>query len=266
VSSFQGFELTSAWPDELVPLPHVKALVERLATRAADTSQSKFLARIKNAVELLEKGKRLPTALLGALYHSVLVVSFTPKEGWNETVGYFLNGAVKSDFEISPDLVNKPGVKDPRVPRFAQPPDPTKLVGYIFTSDNIRRPAYPAVRASLLDASEYETRITLHGDVDRDWTTLFGGYDEAKHVKTWADVPRDGTLYELCDPAASKPRFFDWILVDVVGRIWVLQEWPCPRIPIDGIGLPGMWAVPSQGKNINGDKGASLQDGVEMGR
>jgi len=254
IATFQGYELTGVWADELIPLPHVKTLIERMATRAADTNKPEFLERIKKAKALLEAGKPLPTALLGAIYHGVLLLSFTPYEGWSETVNHFLRGAVKYDFEISPDLQGRAGVKDARVPRFAQPPDPTKLVAYVFTSDNMMKPAYPALRAQLKNAPESEVRIKLHGDVSQDWTTLFSGFDETKHVKSWKDAPRDGAIYEVSDPAGAKPWAIGWYLVDVAGRIWVLQEWPCPTIPIEG-SLPGLWAVPSEGRNINGDKG-----------
>jgi hypothetical protein len=262
--TFQGSELTVAMSDELIPLNLTKIVADRLSTRAADTAKPAFLARIRRAVEMLERGESLPPPLLAAIYHSVHLISFTPAEGWSATVSHFLNDAVKYDWEISPDLKARPEVKDPRVPRFAQPTDPTKLVAYLFTSDNIIKPAYHAVRSKLEGASEAEIRIKLHGDVDRDWMAQFHGFaggiitagkwQPGGNVRTWKDTPCDGTVTQVIDPAGVKPWVISDFMADVAGRKWQLQEWPCPSIPIDGA-MPGAWAVTSETEKRNGDAG-----------
>lgn len=252
-STFQGSELTAATSDELIPLNLAKTVVDRLATRAADTARPAFLSRIRHAVELLERGEELPVALLGAIYHSVHGISFTPAEGWTATVSHFLSGAEKQEMEVSPDLIHKPGVSDPSVPRFAQPPDPTKLVAYLFTSDNLVKPAYPALRETYKNATEREVRISLHGDVDKDWQSTFHAFGP-RHVKTFGDVPNEGTVYEVIDPAGAKPWVICHFMVDVAGRHWQLQEWPCPCIPIEGR-MPGAWAIVSESEKRNGDAG-----------
>ena len=255
IGTFQGYELTCAWSDELVPKNHVIAIKERMATRAGDTRNPVFLERIRRAREILESGRRLTVAQLGSLYHGVHLISFTPYLGWNETVNYFLRNARKFEFETSPDLRGRPGVKDPTVPRFAQPENPTQLVAYIFTSDNRIKDAYPALSAQLKEASEAEIRIKLHGDVSQDWTTVFGAaYDEAVHVKSLESIDRDGTIYEVLDPAGKKPWVVMYLHVDPAGRVSVVQEWPCPAIQIEGM-MPGAWAVPSEGSRLNGDEG-----------
>lgn len=265
IGTFQGYELSSAWSDELVPFSHVKAVRERMATRAQQTKHPEFLHRIAQAEKILASGRRLTkdnTALLGALYHGVHMISFTPYLGWNETVNYFLAGAVKRDFEISPDLVNKPGVLDPRVPRFAQPKDETALVAYIFTSDNKIKPAYEELSRSLKNAPEAEVRIKLHGDVDRDTRTVFHSFSEA-NLCDWKDIPRKNvTLYEVLDFGKSKPPALQWWLVDSLDRRWLAQEWPSPSIgvPIDGrVLMPGAWAVVSESDRYNGDEGPAYR-------
>lgn len=254
LSTLQGMELTVATSDELVPLNIVKTIRERLSTRAADTARPEFLARIRQALAMLKAGEALPVPLLGAIYHSVHLITFTPKEGWNATVSSFLQGAHK--FAMVPsELLAIPGVKDSRVPRFAQPKERTRFVTYLHTEDNVMRPAWPAVRAMLEGRSETEIRITAYGDVDKSWANTFGNYDEARHVRTWKDWPTDATIYEICDPAGSKPWVIVWIMVDTLGRRWITQEWPCPKWEIDGHGLPGDWAVASETEKRNGDAG-----------
>lgn len=256
LSTFQGFAVSAAWSDELVPLDRVKTLFERMGTRAQETRAADHAYRMRRAVDILESGRRLPVELLGALYHGVHLVSFTPYLGWNETVNYFLAGAEKLEHETAPELAGRPGVTDPRVPRFAQPVRQTALVAYIHTRDNLIKPD-----TNLLEEmrdpnrSEDEIRLKLYGDVSRGQSVLFGpSFDESLHVVPFEKVPRDVTIWEVLDPGAAKPYVFLWVGADVAGRLHVLQEWPCPQIPIDGC-LPGMWAVPSETDRLNGDEG-----------
>jgi len=262
IGTFQGYELTSAWSDELVPLGHVKAVRERMATRAQQTKKPEFLYRIEQAVKILESGGKLPIALLSALYHGVHLISFTPYLGWNDTVNYFLNGAVKYGWEIAPDLVGKPGVLDPRVPRFAQPTHETGLVAYVFTSDNKIKPAYEELSASLRNAPEHEVRIKLYGDVDKGEAVVFSSFGP-EHLCDWKDIPRKNvTLYEVLDFGKAKPPALQWWIVDYLGRRWLAQEWPSPNIGIPMAGRvlnPGAWAVPSEGGRYNGDEGPAYR-------
>jgi hypothetical protein len=262
IERFQGFSLSAAWSDELVPLAHVKAVHERMATRAADTRKPAFLDTMKLIEHKLENGQSLTVRELGLLYHGVHLVSFTPYLGWNETTNYFLNGAVKSDFEVSPDLEGREGVQDPRVPRFAQPRDPTALVAYIFTSDNKVVPAYEALRTQLIHASEREVRIKLHGDVSQDNAIVFSAFNE-RHLCDWADLPRSNcTLWEIIDFGKKKPAFVQWWIVDSLGRRFLAQEWPSAKVPINIRGTPvepGPWAVPSETGRLNGDEGPAYR-------
>lgn len=258
IATLQGSEITIATSDELVPLPVVKSVAERLTTRAADTAKPEFLDRIRLALSILESGRALPLSLLAAVYHSSHIITFTPKEGWTPTVNFFLQGARKYQMEPAEMLVNKAGVLNPQVPRFAQPKDKNKLVAYLFTQDNVIKPAYPALKMLYMSKSEKEIRVALYGDVDKDWQTQFPGFSEDRHVRPWKDMPRDGTIYEICDPGGRKPWVLMWILCDVAGRHWILQEWPCESIPIEGA-LPGPWAIASENDNVNGDAGPAQQ-------
>jgi len=108
IATLQGAELTCANSDELVPKAVCDSVRERLLSRAQDTSTPAFLARIRKAVALLEAGLPVPLPLLGAIYHSVHIITFTPKEGYSSTVADFLDGALTvdiTDTKILPDGV-----------------------------------------------------------------------------------------------------------------------------------------------------------------
>lgn len=263
LSTFQGFAVSAAWSDELVPLDRVKTLFERMGTRAQDTRAADHVYRIQQAVKILEGGKRLPVPLLGALYHGVHLVSFTPYLGWNETVNYFLHGAEKRDMEIAPELDGRTGVRDPRVPRFAQPVRQTALVAYIHTRDNRIKPDTNLLE-EMKDPSrkEKEIRLKLYGDVDRDVSRVFHSFGES-NLCDWRDIPRrNASIYEVIDFGKAKPPALQWWVVDSLSRRWLAQEWPCPSIPVQiggRMSTPGAWAVPSETNRLNGDEGPAYK-------
>lgn len=264
VRRYRGFAVSFAWCDEAVPVDHVQAVNDRLASRAIETKDEVFLQRMRKLRTILrrlvdrEPGAERPhPALLGALMQGVLLLTYTPEEGWTTTVRRYLASASKPDrFKIvAPELANRPGVRDPRVPRIAYPAVETRLVGYLHTAQNRIVNVYPEESKKARDYDEQTVRIKLYGDAEAAERVLFGtSFDESTHVVPLAKVPRDLTIWEILDPGAAKPYVFLWLGVDVAGRLYVLQEWPCPAIPIDGM-MPGPWAVPSQSDRVNGDEG-----------
>jgi hypothetical protein len=154
---------------------------------------------------------------------------------------------------IAPELDGKPGVKDAQVPKVAFPPDETRLVGFLHTSANKMVDSYTELSRKARDWSEQMIRIKLYGDAAAADERVFSSFAD-EHVVTWAQLPREGTLYEVVDPAGSKPWVICWYVVDAVGRTWQVQEWPCPGWRVDGFDL-GPWAVASRGDKMNGDAG-----------
>ena len=276
-----GQELTCATCDELVPPSVVKLIDDRLLTRAADTRHPVFLKRLQEAEKLLEAGEPLPLPLLGAVYHGWNLMSFTPKEGWTPTCAMLLQGAreyghydprpmVEAAMREAVEAIPEPVARERRraqlaenpwklgalkeVPRFAQPVDERKLVAFLPTFANKFKGNWPGAVQAMQGRSDEELQITLFGIVRRNVQSLLG-YNAGKHVQKETALPIEGTIYEVADPAPKKPWVIKWYLVDAVGRAWVVQEWPCPDWEIPGKGFPGMWAVPSEGVKINGDKG-----------
>lgn len=279
-STLQGSELTFAMSDELVPPSVVESVRERLLSRAQDTAQPAFLARIRQAQALLGKGEPLPIALLGALYHGVHVITFTPKEGWNATISSFLGGAkkyAKVPAELLPDpkvpassrtradfgwFINgkqnwpsKDIIGYELVPRFAQPVMPTRLVAYMHTYDNPFKGNWPGMRQITAKLTPEEKRVLAYGDVDKDWMVQFPNWSEDKHVITLAQVPRQGTVEEIIDPSNARPWCMAWCMTDEVGKRYVLQEWPPCEEEVPGLGVLGEWAIPSRHEKRNGDVG-----------
>ena len=256
--TFQGGEYSCIMSDELIPPDLVTTLNARLASRVELTREDWFLAKIRELLALLEAGTpfdMIHRALLGAVIQGVHLISFTPIKGYTSTVKMFLAGAQKFGWVEAPVLQTLAGVTETKVPRFAQPVDPLRLVAYLPTSANIFKPAYHAIMGGAMSGGAKQVRMKLYGDVEQDQRSEFGSvWNPARHLCDWKDIPRQGTLYEVFDPAGAKPWAMGWYLVDVMQRIWMVQEWPCESIPING-GLPGPWATISTSDRLNGDEG-----------
>jgi hypothetical protein len=264
LESFRGYALTSVWSDEGIPVEHVKALKDRLASRAIETQSDehrKMMLALEGLLVALAEGRpgaRRPHGqLLGALLHGVHLITYTPEEGWTPTVRYFMQGAVKPDrFKVvAPELADKGGCKDARVPKIAYPAEPTRLVCYLHTAANRYVNVYLQLSKDYAGSDEKTIRIKLYGDAEAASRTEFESvWKPDAHLCDWKDLPRDGTLYEVIDGAEAKPFFISWFIVDPMGRFWQAQEWPCESIPIDGM-LPGPWAVLTEKDRVNGDEG-----------
>lgn len=276
-----GQELTCSTEDELVLPKVVKLVDDRLLTRSGDTRHPAFLARIQQAIEMLEAGLRLPPPLLAAVYHGWQLISFTPKEGWTPSTSMFLNGATEyGHYDPTPmleramreaiDCLPNAALREAKqrelaanpwtlagidsVPAFAQPADPRKLVAFLPTYANVFKGNWAGAVESVQNRSREHIEITLFGIVRRNVHSLLD-YDPAVHRKPESELLSTGTIYEVADPSPKKPWVIKWYVVDAAGRKRVVQEWPCTNWEIEGHGKPGPWAVPSETDKLNGDKG-----------
>lgn len=260
--TFQGGEYNTILSDELIQPNLVTTLNARLASRVWLTQEKWFLDRIRAVMKQLESGtpfELIHRAALGCIMQGVHNIAFTPIKFYSSTVKMFLAGAAKHGWTEAPVLKTIAGVGTTQVPRFAQPIDARRGVSYLPTSANIYKPAYHAVLGGALSAGAKQLRMKLYGDVEQDMRSEFGAvWNPRRHLCGWNDMPRNGTIYEVFDPAGAKPWAMGWYLVDSLNRIWMLQEWPCESIRING-GLPGPWAVISTGDRLNGDEGPAYE-------
>ena len=273
VESYRGYALTCVWSDEAVPINHVEAIYDRIVSRAVDTVRPEHRQRMAGLEPMLAAlaagtpgAPRPHPAQLGALMHGVHLISYTPEEGYTPTVRRYMAGARKPEefMVVAPELDGKPGVTDPRVPRVAFPADETRLVGYLHTAQNKMVDSYTELSRKAMDWDERTVRIKLYGDAEAAEEKLFTAFTD-RHLTDWAEIPRHGTLYEITDPAGAKPWVIVWILCDVAGRHWILQEWPQPGWLVNGFDL-GAWAVASKGDKLNGDPGPAQKTRLPWSR
>ena len=273
VESYRGYALSHVWSDEAVPVNHVEALYDRLVSRAVETMQATHRHRMLVLEKMLARlaagnltADRPHPAQLAALMHGVHLISYTPEEGYTATVRRYLDGAQRPDKHliVAPELDGKPGVTDPHVPKIAYPADSTRLVGFLHTAANKIVDSYTELSRKAQDWDERTIRIKLYGDAAAADERLYSSFSD-RHLTDWAALPRLATLYEVIDPAGSKPWVICWFLVDPAGRSYLVQEWPTPGWRVDGYDL-GPWAVPSKGDKLNGDPGPAQRTRLAWSR
>lgn len=270
-NNYEGPEYNFIMTDEEIEAQVYENQKRGMTSRAGVTNEKWFRAEINHLLLLLEQGTpmwEIPRGLLGLMVQSWLVALFTPVSGFTQLVRAKLQGIgphdmwgwydspVLSRIQGVPHGDGKAGSDKRRVPQFARDPaNPNQLIAWFHTRWNCMKPAVKGLLESYRAAGWKEVRKRLYGYVESDASSTFGSaYDEKIHLCTWADIPRNGTVYEIVDPAPNKPWAVIWLLVDSHERIWQLQEWPCETILVNGAS-PGPWAVPSRSERLNGDEG-----------
>jgi hypothetical protein len=214
VTVIEGGDCDLIWCDELVPLSWIETLRYRLVTRAG-----------------------------------ILLITFTPIEGYSPAVKEFLDGA-RTVLEAPAELLG--GTKLPKVQHCVRK---SGCIVYFWTQDNPFG-NYPVLKKTLEGAPRTEIKTRAYGVPTKAIASRFPRFREGVHVVDPERVPTTGTRYLFCDPASSRNWFLLWVLVDPRGRHWVYREWPCEGEYIPGVGDPGPWAEPD-GRKADGRAGSA---------
>lgn len=227
VKTVEGVELDIAWADELIPLDWVDAVSYRLVSRSG-----------------------------------ILLITFTPVEGYTPTVRSFLDGAstvVEVDAELLPLRDTSGEVTGyEKVPVIQACKEPMRRVFYFHTKNN----PYPAgnwasMRKTLEGKSRDEIKTRAYGLALRRMAALFPQFRDSAHIRNPEACPKpgDATWYHVVDPCNGRNFFMLWAGVNARGEIFVAREWPQQDDYIEGVGYPGEWAVLSAKDKADGDKG-----------
>jgi hypothetical protein len=209
----EGGDCDLIWADELVPLSWIETLRYRLLTRGG-----------------------------------LLLITFTPVEGYSPAIKEFLDGARTIEEEFAELL----GTKLPRVQHCVRA---NACVVYFWSQDNPFG-GYGNMKKTLLGAPKSEIKTRAYGVPTRAIATRFPRFRERIHVFEPETLPKEGTRYCFCDPASSRNWFLLWVLVDAHRRHWVYRESPCEGVYIPGVGDPGPWAEPD-GRRADGKAGSA---------
>lgn len=233
VGSVEGAELDEAWPDELVTPDWIEALTFRLVTR---------------------------NGLLG--------ITFTPVEGYTQTVKQYLAGAVTKE-EVDAELLpirdaqqNVIGLE--KVPRLQENDTQRATILYFHTADNPFG-NYEGMKETLKGKPRETILMRAYGVPTKSANNAFPLFNDKVHVITWERflqvVKGGGCRYHIVDPCSGRNWFMIWVLIDPLNRKFIYREWPShghPQAYIPGMGEPGPWAVP--GKPLDGEPGPGQRE------
>ena len=218
ITTIEGGEIDLAWCDELVPLDWLETIRFRLLDR-----------------------------------NGLLLVTFTPIEGYSPTVKNYLQGAKTIEESEAELLPKKNGKGFEMVPVVQE--CTTRNAGVIyFQTKNNPWAGYGRMKTELAKQPREKILCRAYGVPIKATATRFPRFREAVHVVKADQIPKDGTNYLFCDPAGGKNWFMLWIRIDAGERAWVYREWPQCDTYIEGVGHAGPWAV-SSGKKADGEAG-----------
>jgi hypothetical protein len=217
--TIEGGNCDLIWADEMVPLNWIETLRYRLVTRAG-----------------------------------LLLISFTPIQGWTPAVKEYLDGAVTLQ-RIHAPLLSKGayGRAGQMVPRIQQPQRQNARIIYFHSSDNPFG-GYETMVQTLEGASREEILVRAYGIPTKSSVARFPKFRDSVHVIPEEQIPKKGTRYHIVDPATGKNWFMLWVLVDEQGIHYIYREWPCPNQYIPSVGDPGDWAE-TDGRLSDGRQG-----------
>jgi hypothetical protein len=100
-----------------------------------------------------------------------------------------------------------------------------------------------------------------YGVAEATTNVVYSAFSRAAHVLPQERLPKEGTWYHIADPCDGTRNWaMSWIKINPQGISLIAREWPQEGDRIPGIGDPGPWAVPSTGKNHDGDRGDAQND------
>jgi hypothetical protein len=213
ITVVEGGDCDLIWADELIPLSWIETLRYRLVTRGG-----------------------------------ILLVTFTPIEGYTPAVKEFMDGArtVKSGWA---ELLQE---KVPKVQRCVRK---GASIVYFHSIDNPFG-GYETMKKTLAGAPKAEIKTRAYGIPTKAILARFPKFRDGVHVIEPEKIPKEGSRFMFCDPASARNWFMIWTLVDARGRHFIYREWPCEGIYIPGIGDPGPWAE-ADGRKADGRAGSA---------
>lgn len=279
VNAMEGPRPDLVWADEMVPTEWVRAAVRRLVTKAEKSNtiipqlEEALAARARGEADAYEKHLK---PLVPKLFQGVCIVSFTPKNGYTQTVN-MLVGKAKKLWEVDAELLPVQPSEDAllsgdeslevpqyeRVPRVMLNEGENAVILFFHIYDNPYGGNWEAQKKLLSNKSRDEILWRAYGVATKIAGVQLPLFCREAHIRPHLRLPRIGTWYHIVDPTDGRNWCMIWAKVcpNPVGEplIWVAREWPQPGdwIVAGGVGDPGEWAVLDDNGRADGRKKSS---------
>jgi len=162
-----------------------------------------------------------------ATRNSKMLLTFTPIEGYSETVRQFLDGAKTIETKKA-ELLN-----DRALPYVQECAGRDAAIIYLHTKDNPFSGYERVAKEAMAKGDESWILCRVYGVPTKSISSKFPCFSRETNVVKHEDIPwvkdpeaNPCTLYQILDPAGRKKWFMAWIAVDATDTWWVYREWP----------------------------------------
>jgi hypothetical protein len=278
IGKLEGPRPTTAWADESVPVMVLEAVENRLLTAAEFTHE--MMPKWKELLAQKEREPELwfPRELIGRLMVAMQFVTYTFRDGYTETVRWFMDKAVTmKEIEADPELLPRcddqgrviGGEKLPCVVHCAMP---TRRFVWIYAWQNPLGGNWEGMKKAELKSPRAKKLWKCYGIAEGTADSPFPNFNVQVHVRpvpAWLPPYEIGTWWMSQDPNASGGRawfqLWAFVLGEAFGKmhpgdILIAHEYPQTN---DIVSVPGAaiytgedceWAQ-TGGKNGLGVKG-----------
>lgn len=292
VNALEGPRPDFVWADEMVPLDWVEGSCRRLVTKAglsrklvpalekAMAVRREIIAKYGHVPELMqvklaEAWRTHLRPLLPRLLQGVCLVTFTPKNGYTQTVG-LLTAQARVVEEVEAELL--PKMKDGQIIGYEKVPRvlwntaeevPTAVM-FFHIYDNPHGGNWESQKKRLNKLTREEKLWQAYGVATKIAGVALPRFSRTAHVRPLDMLPKVGTWYHVVDPCTDGRNWFMlWVKVcpNPIGPplLWVAREWPQQGdwIVAGNVGNPGPWAMLRSQSKADGKKksGAAKADG-----
>lgn len=278
IGKLEGPRPTTVWGDEQVPVMVLEAAENRLLTAAEYTHEMQPKWKELLAAKARDPELRFPRELIGRVMVAVQFITYTFRDGYTETVRWFMDKAVTmKEIEADPELLPRcddqgrvlGGEKLPCVVHCAQP---TRRFMWIYAWQNPLGGNWEGMKKAELKSPRAKKLWKCYGIAEGTADSPFPNFNVQVHVRPvpqWLPPYELGTWWMSQDPNASGGRawfqLWAFVLGEAYGKmhpgdILIAHEYPQTS---DIVSVPGAalytgedceWAQ-SGGKNGLGVKG-----------
>lgn len=295
VNALEGPRPDFVWADEMVPPDWVEVSCKRLVTKAGKTwaiipalrkaleARKAIIAEFGHVPELMQEKlkvlwKEQLRPLLPKLMQGVCLVTFTPKNGYTQTVAMLTSKArtlEESEAELLPITRDGQVIGYEKVPRvlWNDAGEFATVVMFFHIYDNPFGGNWDSQKKRLMKVSRADKLWQAYGVATKIAGAALPKFGNSAHVRPLPMLPKEGTWYHVVDPCTDGRNWFMiWAKVcpNPIGKplIWVAREWPMQGdwIVAGNVGNPGPWAeLKSSGKADGRKKSRELKADGERG-
>lgn len=280
IGKLEGPRPVTVWGDEQVPVQVLEAAENRLLTAAEWTHEMMPKWKELLAAKELDADIKFPRDLIGRLLVAVQFVTYTFRDGYTETVRWFMeNSTVMKEIEADPDLLPRFDDKGvllggEKLPCVVHCEKSHRRFMWIYAWDNPLGGNWEGMKKTEIGSPRAKKLWKCYGIAEGTADSPFPNFNPQVHVRpvpAWLPPYEKGTWWMSQDPNASGGRawfqLWAFVLGEAHGKMWpgdilIAHEYPQTN---DIVSVPGAalytgedceWAQ-SGGKNGLGIKGAA---------